>query len=146
MRRSVAYILSQMDVSVINCPGNKRETGRNICEQKSHLSDNDGSNNRIKTQQYKNVSKFYGRHVSVSFLLVYHTLMGVNASQITGTSTVCSSIFFWLTSKKTPKLHFIDPLWGETTGDWWTHLIKGQQCRDRFHDMTSPVALFANMD
>ena len=36
---------------------------------------------------------------------------------------------FRLTAKKTLKLCIPGPLWGESTGDWWIPLRKGQQCR-----------------
>ena len=44
-------------------------------------------------------------------------------------------------TKKTPKLHITDFLWGESTGFWWITLTKGQQYRKHFHVMTLWVLL-----
>ena len=44
---------------------------------------------------------------------------------------------FMLASKKTPKLRVTGQLWGESTGDRWIPITKGQLCGKRFDIMTS---------
>ena len=39
---------------------------------------------------------------------------------------------FRLTTKKISELHITDPLWGESTSDWWIPLIKGPIMRKVF--------------
>ena len=50
--------------------------------------------------------------------------------------------FLGLTSAKTPKLGNIGPLRGESAGDWWIFLAKGQLCGKCFHVMASLWQLF----
>ena len=57
-------------------------------------------------------------------------------SQITNIWTVCSD-FCSGTHKKKPKAPRHWPLWGESTGDKWIPLPKGQITRKMFHSMTS---------
>ena len=44
-------------------------------------------------------------------------------------SSTWQSVQFKLTSRKTSNFHITGPLWGESTGDWWIPLTKGQKCR-----------------
>ena len=48
--------------------------------------------------------------------------MSVMASQI----NIVFNILFKLTTKKSSKLHIIDPLFEESTGDWWIHPSDGE--------------------
>ena len=53
-------------------------------------------------------------------------------------STVLFNILFWLISTKDPQ-HW--PLWGESTGERWIPLIKGQWCGKLFHGIITSLAL-----
>ena len=62
--------------------------------------------------------------------------MNVMSSQITGISIVCWTVCSGAVQRKhqTPRRW---PLWGESTGDRWVPLTKGQRRGNCFHLMTS---------
>ena len=61
--------------------------------------------------------------------------MSIMGSQITGISTVCSTIC--LGQHKKIKARVSNPLWGESTRDRWIPFTKGQWRIKRFHVVTS---------
>ena len=66
--------------------------------------------------------------------------MNIMAFQIT------VSLFFKLTSKKTPKLHSTGPLWGESTGHWWISPHKGiaKTEQERYDFVTKSMQQYQN--
>ena len=61
-------------------------------------------------------------------------IMSMIASQITCVSIVCSTVYSGADQRNYP-CHC--PWWGESTGDWWIPLTKGQLCGKCFHLMMS---------
>ena len=67
-------------------------------------------------------------HVTlVQWLQLHYSdiIMSTMASQITGVSLVCSTVFQVQIKENIKALHHW-PLWGESTGDQWIPLTKGQ--------------------
>ena len=72
-----------------------------------------------------------------SFLFHYsYVIMSILASQITSDSTVCLSVCLD-ELKENIKACVTGLLWGESIGDRWIPLTKGQLRGNRFHVMTS---------
>ena len=62
----------------------------------------------------------------------------IGISEIIGKLDGCIfNALFRLTIKTSPKLSITGPLWGESTGDRWIPLTKGQWCRKLFHVLLS---------
>ena len=59
------------------------------------------------------------------------------ASQITSKSNVCSTAYLGSQQRKRKKVHITVPLWGQSTGDQWIPLMKGQEYVKHFHGMIS---------
>ena len=63
--------------------------------------------------------------------------MSIMASQITGISSVCPTVCSGAHQRK-----HRSSVWGESTGDWWFPLTKGQYHGKCFHLMTSSCHWF----